>query len=232
MNKASARIVLIEDEPSIRKLLRIGLGAYGYEVIEAQNGQQGLQLCALEMPDLIILDIGLPDIDGQQILAQLREWTNIPVIMLSVRDHEEDKVHALDAGANDYVVKPFSVKELEARIRVSLRSRGEIGESPLKAGDLEVDLGQNRVTRGGKLISLTRKEFGLLRVLVRYPGRVVTQRQLLEEVWGPGHAQDSHYLRIYIGHLRQKLGDDPAQPHLIITEPGIGYRLFIPGADA
>lgn len=226
------RIILIEDEPSIRKLLRIGLGAYGYKVLEAENGQRGLQLCALEIPDLIILDIGLPDIDGHHVLAQLREWTKTPVIMLSVRDHEEDKVRALDAGANDYVVKPFSVKELEARIRVSLRSRGEIGESPLKAGDLEVDLGQNRVTRDGKLISLTRKEFGLLRVLASYPGRVVTQRQLLEEVWGPGHTQDSHYLRIYIGHLRQKLGDNPAQPRLIMTEPGIGYRLLVPWTDA
>lgn len=228
MTRIPIRIVVIEDEPAIRKLLRIGLGAYGYDVREAESGQIGLERCALEPQDVVILDLGLPDVEGHQVLARLREWTDVPVIVLSVRDGEGEKVRALDAGANDYVVKPFSVNELAARIRVALRSRNEKSDAVLKIGDLEVNLAQSRVTQNGIVLSLTRKEFALLRVLARHPGRVVTQRQLLAEVWGPGHSQDTHYLRIYVGHLRQKLGGDPAKPSVIITEPGVGYRLEVP----
>lgn len=223
---SAPRLLAVDDEPPIRKLLRIGLGAHGYAVTEADCGHAALARAAQEPPDLVILDLGLPDMDGHEVIAELRGWSQVPIIVLSVRDHEQEKIRALDAGANDYVVKPFSINELAARVRVALRGRGEPAAAQLELGDLLIDLADNRVTRAGSPLSLTRKEFALLRVLARHPGRVVTQRQLLDEVWGPGHAEDTHYLRIYIGHLRQKLGDDPLTQKLIFTEPGVGYRLL------
>lgn len=221
------RVLVVDDEPPIRKLLRIGLDAHGCAVTEADCGRAALARAAQEPPDLVILDLGLPDMDGHEVIAELRGWTQVPIIVLSVRDHEQEKIRALDAGANDYVVKPFSVNELAARVRAALRGRGEGAPAVIELGALQVDLAGNRVTRAGVALALTRKEFALLRVLARHPGRVVTQRQLLDELWGPGHSEDTHYLRIYISHLRQKLGDDPAAPRLIGTEPGVGYRLLV-----
>lgn len=227
MTMAGSRILVVDDEPSIRKLLRIGLAAHGYAVSEADSGRAGIASAALNPPDLLVLDLGLPDIDGRSVITELRGWTEMPIIVLSVRDREDDKIRSLDAGANDYVVKPFSVNELAARVRAALRHHGETGVPSLKLGAVEIDLANRRVTNNQVPVALTRKEFALLKVLARHPGRVVTQRQLLDEVWGPGHAADTHYLRIYIGYLRRKLGDDPAAPGLIVTEPGVGYRLRV-----
>lgn len=224
---STTRLLVIDDETAIRKLLRIGLAADGYEVIEAATGRDGLQRCARDNPAVVLLDLGLPDIDGQAVLQELRGWSGVPVIVLSVRDDETSTVAALDNGANDYMIKPFSMNELAARLRVVLRQRGGEAEGSLRIGDLEIDATRSEVTRDGEPVRLTRKEAALLRLLARHPGRVVTQRQLLHEVWGPTHTADTHYLRIYIGHLRTKLGDDSASPRLIATEPGVGYRLLV-----
>lgn len=224
---STTRLLAIDDEAAIRKLLRIGLAADGYDVTEAGTGREGLQRCARDNPAVVLLDLGLPDMDGQAVLRELRAWSGVPVIVLSVRDDEASVVTALDSGANDYMTKPFSMNELGARLRVVLRQRPSEAEGPLRIGELEIDATRSEVMRGGQSVRLTRKEAALLRLLARHPGRVVTQRQLLHEVWGPSHTADTHYLRIYIGQLRQKLGDDPAAPRLIATEPGIGYRLLM-----
>jgi two-component system, OmpR family, KDP operon response regulator KdpE len=224
-----ARILVIDDEPQIRKFLRISLNAHGYEVVEAARGGEGLAKCATERPDLVILDLGLPDQDGQRVIAQLREWSSVPIIVLSVRTGEAEKVAALDGGADDYVTKPFGIHELLARVRAVLRSRKQEGAAPPSAvavGDLAIDLARHRVRVGGAEVKLSRKEFALLRVLALHAGRIVTHQQLLREVWGPAHEHETHYLRIYIGHLRQKLRDDPADPRYISNEPGVGYRLL------
>jgi two-component system, OmpR family, KDP operon response regulator KdpE len=224
-----ARILVVDDEPQIRKFLRISLGAYGYEVIEAARGEEGIGKCATESPDLVILDLGLPDLDGQQVIARIREWSKVPIIVLSVRAAEAEKVAALDAGAEDYVTKPFGIHELLARVRAVLRSRrheGEPAPAAVRIGDLAIDLARHRVRVGGAEVRLSRKEFALLRLLALHAGRIVTHQQLLREVWGPAHEHETHYLRIYIGHLRQKLGDDPADPRYISNEPGVGYRLL------
>lgn len=222
-----ARILLVDDEAAIRKFLRIGLQAHGYQVLEADCGEAALRLAALEQPDLLVLDLGLPDMDGQQVLARLREWSSVPVLVLSVRAGEKDKVQALDSGANDYVSKPFGVQEFLARVRALLRTRpaSEKPAAALVSGLLRVDFAFRRVTLAEQEISLTRKEYAVLEALARYPGMVVTQQQLLRDIWGPTHVEHSHYLRIVIAHLRQKLGDDPAAPRLIVTEAGVGYRL-------
>ena len=223
------RVLVIDDEPQIRRFLRISLNAYGYEVIEAIRGDDGIGKCATESPDLVILDLGLPDLDGQEVIARIREWSKVPIIVLSVRAAEDEKVAALDRGADDYVTKPFGIHELLARVRASLRARRQDGEAPptvVKSGELTIDLPRRRVRVAGVEIKLSRKEFAILRLLAQHAGRIVTHQHLLREVWGAAHEHETHYLRIYIGHLRQKLGDDPADPRYISNEPGVGYRLL------
>lgn len=222
-----ASILIIDDEPQIRKFLRISLGSQGYRVIESGNGQEGLESAALEKPDLVILDLGLPDMDGQAVLRELREWSQVPVIVLSVRSSETEKVMALDGGANDYVTKPFGIQEFLARVRAVLRQsqRTATMQSQATSGPLSIDFAFRRVNLNGEEISLTRKEYAVLATLAQHAGRVVTQHQLLKDIWGPSHSGDTHYLRVVVGHLRRKLGDDPSAPRFIITEAGVGYRL-------
>ncbi|CDF83202.1 KDP operon transcriptional regulatory protein KdpE [Pseudomonas knackmussii B13] len=223
----AACILVIDDEPQIRKLLRISLSAGGYRVVEAANGEEGLAQAALTRPDLVVLDLGLPDKDGQDVLRELREWSRVPVLVLSVRAAESEKVLALDGGANDYVTKPFGIQEFLARIRVLLRqgNQGESQEACVGVGPLSLDFAYRRVTLDGAEVQLTRKEYAVLAMLARHLGRVVTQQQLLKDIWGPTHVEDTHYLRVVVGHLRQKLADDPANPRFIVTEAGVGYRL-------
>lgn len=223
----SPTILVIDDEAQIRKFLRISLSAHGYRVLEAGNGSDGLAQSALERPDLVVLDLGLPDMDGQQVLSELREWSQVPVLVLSVRASEGEKVKALDGGANDYVTKPFGIQEFLARVRALLRqgNGGEPQEASAQSGSLQVDFAYRRVTLEGAEVALTRKEYAVLAMLARHLGRVVTQQQLLKDIWGPTHVEDSHYLRVVVGHLRQKLGDDPAAPRFVLTEQGVGYRL-------
>ncbi|WP_282370928.1 response regulator [Pseudomonas sp. PS02290] len=223
----TATILVIDDEPQIRKFLRISLASQGYKVLEAGTGTDGLTQAALNKPDLLVLDLGLPDMDGQDVLSQFREWSTVPVLVLSVRASEGEKVRALDAGANDYVTKPFGIQEFLARIRSLLRQAPETGqaESAVVIGPLNIDLAYRRVSLGDAEVALTRKEYAVLAQLARHPGRVITQQQLLKDIWGPTHVEDTHYLRIVVGHLRQKLGDDPAAPQYIVTEAGVGYRL-------
>jgi two-component system, OmpR family, KDP operon response regulator KdpE len=224
----SASVLIIDDEPQIRKFLRISLASQGYRVLESTDGRDGLARAALEQPDLVVLDLGLPDMDGQDVLGGLRSWTRVPVIVLSVRSSEAEKVRALDAGANDYVTKPFGIQEFLARVRALLRLPQSTTNSPgqVLCGALCIDLAFRRVSLGERVVSLTKKEYAVLAELARHAGRVVTQQHLLKIVWGPSHAGDSHYLRVVIGHLRQKLGDDPAAPRFIVTEAGVGYRLI------
>jgi two-component system KDP operon response regulator KdpE len=228
MNPTAPRVLVIDDEAQIRRFLDIGLRAEGYQVLLAANGQEGLGLAVTQSPDVIVLDIGLPDIEGHDVLREIRQWSQVPVLMLSVRDAESEKVRALDAGANDYVTKPFGIQELMARLRVLLRQAAKGGESdaPVRYDDdrLVIDLARREVQLDGAPVALTRKEFAVLSLLVRHPGRVVSQQQILRDVWGPTHTQDTHYLRIVMGKLRQKLGDDPATPRWLKTEPGVGYR--------
>ncbi|MCW2270640.1 response regulator [Pseudomonas sp. JUb96] len=228
----TATLLVIDDEPQIRKFLRISLSSQGYKVLEAATGAEGLAQAALSRPDLVVLDLGLPDMDGQQVLRELREWSAVPVLVLSVRASEIQKVEALDNGANDYVTKPFGIQEFLARVRALLRQVPQ-GAAPHVApsfGPLTVDLAFRKVTLDGVEIALTRKEYALLAQLATHPGRVITQQQLLKDIWGPTHVDDSHYLRIVVAHVRQKLGDDPTAPRFIITEPGVGYRLVGPEA--
>jgi two-component system KDP operon response regulator KdpE len=228
----SKRILVVDDEPQIRKFLRISLKAEGYDVVEASHGEGGISKCATTQPNLVILDLGLPDLDGQQVIGRIREWSDVPIIVLSVRAKDQEKVTALDNGANDYVTKPFSIEELLARIRVALRLKVGPQEETAEflIGTLAVDVPRRKVSVAGQDVKLTRKEFELLRMLAKNAGRIVTHRQILREVWGPAHEDDVHYLRIYIGHLRQKLGDDSANPTFIESEPGVGYRLILDDA--
>lgn len=220
------RVLVIDDEAAIRKFLRIALEADGHEVSEADTGRAGLQAAVKGSPDLVVLDLGLPDMDGQDVVKALRDWYEGAIVVLSVRAGDTDKIAALDSGANDYVTKPFSTGELLARVRVALREKpGASVEPVLKAGALEIDLPAHEARLDGARVALTKKEFAVLALLARSPGRLLTHGQILGEVWGPGHVEDTHYLRIVIGHLRQKLGDDPADPRFIENEPGVGYRL-------
>lgn len=220
-------VVVIEDEPQIRRFLRTSLDTQGFTVHEAETGRQGLVECATRRPEIVILDLGLPDMDGVGVIRELREWSEVPVVVLSARSQETDKVAALEAGADDYVVKPFGMGELVARLRVALRHSAAVGaeaQSVFRAGELEVDLVNRRVRRAGADVHLTPTEYRLLVVLVKHPGKVLTQRFLLKEVWGPGYAESAHYLRIYMANLRKKLEADPAQPRHLLTETGVGYR--------
>ncbi len=225
-----ARVLVIDDEPQIRKFLDISLRAQGYRVAQAANGQEGLAALASQGADLVILDIGLPDRDGHDVLKELRLWSQVPVIILTVRAGEAEKVAALDEGANDYVTKPFGIQELMARVRAMLRVRATSTDAPAiyDDGRLRVDLVQRQVTLDGEPLVLSRKEYALLAHLVAHAGRVITQPQLLRELWGPTHQQDTHYLRILVGKLRHKLGDDASAPRWIATEPGVGLRFIAP----
>lgn len=225
---APARVLVIDDEPQIRKFLDISLRAQGYRVETAEDGESGLRTLAAHGADLVVLDLGLPDLDGREVLVRLREWSQVPVIVLTVRADEREKVTALDAGANDYVTKPFGVQELMARVRALLRTHAAAGEAPpvFDDGVLRVDLAQRRVFLRGEALQLARKEYALLALLVQHAGRVVTQPQMLRELWGSHHEHDTHYLRVLVGKLRQKLGDDAATPRWIATEPGVGLRFI------
>ncbi len=222
-------ILLVEDEPEIRRFLRATLGAEGYRVVESPSGRRGSIDAATHKPDLAIVDLGLPDFDGVEVIRRIRAWSPMPIIVLSARVHERSKIGALDAGADDYVTKPFAIGELLARIRAGLRHvvRPLSGGQAIAFEDATIDLETRRVTRGGKEIRLTPIEFRLLAALARHAGMVVTQRQLLTEVWGPTHADDTHYLRIYMKQLRDKLEADPIRPRHLLTETGVGYRLVV-----
>jgi two-component system KDP operon response regulator KdpE len=227
---ATAPLVLVvDDEAAVRRFLRATLPNQGYRLIECETGEQALVEASTRGPDLILLDLGLPDLDGVEVTRRLREWTAIPVIVLSARGQENDKIEALDAGADDYLTKPFGMGELLARMRVALRHRDVDGEeeSVFEVGELKVDLGARRVFVRGAEVHLTRTEYRLLALLVRHAGKVVTHRQLLKDVWGPGSADQTHYLRVYMGTLRHKIEEDPARPRYLTTEIGVGYRLKV-----
>lgn len=217
--------LVIDDELQMRRLLRVCLEANGYRVTEATTGQEGIAEAAQHPPDVVILDLGLPDMEGVAVLKRLREWSQVPVVVLSVRDREEDKIAALDNGADDYVTKPFSSGELLARLRVAQRHATPASEvTVFRSGQLEVDLAAHVVKLKGKEVKLTATEYSLLRLFVQHAGKVLTHRQILREVWGPNYVEQTHYLRVYLAHLREKLEASPAQPELLITEPGVGYR--------
>jgi two-component system KDP operon response regulator KdpE len=227
---APPRVALvIDDEPQMRRLLRVVLEANGYRVFDAADGRDGIAQAAQRHPDVVVLDLGLPDVDGVEVLKRLREWSRVPVVILSVRDREDDKIAALDAGADDYVTKPFGTGELLARLRAVLRHAEPQGaEATFHSGDLEVDLAAHVVRKGGHELKLTPIEYSLLRLLVTHAGKILTHRQLLTEIWGPKAVDQTHYLRVHIAHLRQKLTDSAGPSELIVTEPGIGYRFKSP----
>jgi len=226
--KASPLLLVVDDDAPVLRFLRAGLASEGYRLVEAANGAEALAQAATRAPDLVLLDLGLPDLDGFEVVRRLREWSQVPVVVLSARGQEEDKIRALDAGADDYVTKPFSMGELLARVRVAIRhgARREDGDAgPVQVDDLVVDLARRVVTVAGEEARLTPIEYRLLAVLARHAGRVMTHEQLLREVWGPGYASQHHYVRVYMAQLRQKLERDPSRPRWLVTEPGVGYRL-------
>ena len=221
-------VLVVDDELQIRRFLRVSLETNGYRVAEAENGKTAIAEAARLRPDLIVLDWNLPDLDGIEVLRRVREWTQTPVIMLSVRDADRDKVAALDAGADDYLTKPFSTAELLARLRVAARHAQPAPAEPVSTfGDVQIDLVRRVVTRRGEPVKLTPTEYALLRLMVQHAGRVLTHRQILKQVWGPEYVDETHYLRVYFAQLRQKLEEDPTLPRLIVTEPGVGYRLMV-----
>jgi two-component system, OmpR family, KDP operon response regulator KdpE len=219
-------VLVVDDEPQILRALRASLSAHGYEVLSAASGEEGLAQAAAAAPDCMILDLGLPDLDGTEVIRQLRSWSEMPVIVLSAREEQVDKVAALDAGADDYLSKPFGIEELLARIRATLRRSRPVDARPpvLRFGELEVDLERRLVRRGAEPIHVTPTEYGLLEAMVTNPGKLLTHQWLLRRVWGRGYGEESHYLRIYVRQLRRKLGDDAAAPIYVATEPGVGYR--------
>ena len=222
-----ARILVIDDEQQIRRMLRVALSGYGYSLSEAATGKEGLTQAAIFHPDLVILDLGLPDLDGMEVIGRLREWTQAPIIILSVREGEADKISGLDAGADDYLTKPFGMGELLARIRVAIRhAAGTEDEPVLTFPDLAVDLARRLVLLKGEELKLTPTEYEILKHLAFHAGRVVTHKQLLRAVWGPNFQEETHYLRVYIGQLRRKIEEDPARPRYILTEAGVGYRFI------
>jgi two-component system KDP operon response regulator KdpE len=227
MTKSTVRVLVVDDDQAIRRLLRTSLSAHGYAIFEAATGLEALSGVVTHKPDLMILDLGLPDLDGIQVTRQLREWTKLPIIILSVREREDDKVAALDAGADDYLTKPFGIGELLARMRVALRHVNAQAEEEavFTVGDLVMDLTRRIVKIRGEEVQLTPTEYALLRVLVTHAGKVLTHHQLLRDVWGPGYERESHLLRVNISNLRGKIESEPAHPQYILTEPGVGYRL-------
>ncbi len=226
MNTSRMSVLIVDDEKAIRRFLRAALSSYGYQVLEAENGQIALTTATESLPTVIILDLGLPDMDGVQVTRQLREWYHGPIIILSVRDQESDKIAALDAGADDYLTKPFGVGELMARIRVVLRrSNKPVDEPVFELDDLKVDLPRRLVFLHGQEVDLTPTEYDILRILVQHAGRVLTHRQILREVWGAPYETETHLLRVNVSNLRRKIEPDPNQPRFVITEPGVGYRL-------
>ena len=226
MSEPVARVLVVDDEPAIRRFLRVSLAAHDYAVFEADSARAALAAVTADRPDLIILDLGLPDLDGIEVTRLLREWTRIPILILSVRGGEDDKIAALDAGADDYVTKPFGVGELLARMRVSLRRAAQSEVGPVfRCDDLVMDLTRRRVTVADREVQLTPTEYDLLRVLVTNAGKVLTHRHLLREVWGVGYEPELHLLRVNLSNLRRKIEPDPTRPHYILTEPGVGYRL-------
>ncbi len=226
MTGAASNLLIVDDERQIRRLLRVMLEGEHYAVREAETGRLGLAEAAQKPPDGIILDLGLPDLDGTEVIRRLREWSKVPVLVLSVREGEEDKIAALDAGADDYLTKPFSGRELLARVRAILRrTPGASEPAVVRFGNIEVDQAARIVRRAGKEVHLTVKEYGLLRLLVQYRGKVVTHRQILRDLWGPNAEENTHYLRVHMTHLRQKLETDPHTPWFLKTDAGIGYRL-------
>ena len=231
MTDVPTYILVVEDEPQMQKFLRMSLVSEGYRVVEASTGQEGIDLARTHNPDLVLLDLGLPDIDGTEVTTSLREWSAKPIIVISARGQEEDKIRALDAGADDYLTKPFATGELMARIRVALRRTAHAGQerpdAVLAVGALKVDLDKRQVFVGSEEVHLTPNEYKLLTVLMKHAGRVLTHRQLLREVWGPAYATQTQYLRVYMVQLRHKLERDSARPQYLITEPGIGYRLKV-----
>jgi two-component system KDP operon response regulator KdpE len=232
---SEARLLVIDDERAILRAVTTGLRARGYQVFTAETGEAGLSQAALEAPDVIILDLGLPDMNGVEVCRRIRQWTETPIIVLSAHGTEARKVEALDAGADDFITKPFGMAELEARLRVALRHRArpvERLEDPvIELGPLRIDLAGRSVTVHGEPITLTAREFDFLAYLARHPGRVITHRMLLEEVWGPGYGTETHYLRVYANHLRKKIEDDPSRPVRLLTSPGVGYQLVAPAED-
>ena len=228
MSEQGPLVLIVEDEAPLRRFLRAALVAQGYRLVEAETASEGLQRATEHNPDIVLLDLGLPDGDGLDVTSRLREWTGVPIIVLSARGQERDKVQALDVGADDYLTKPFGTSELLARIRVALRrvaERTPTQEPVVSLGDVTVDLARRLVTAAGKPVHLTPHEYKLLTTLLKYAGKVVTHKQLLKEVWGPQAVSQTHYLRVYMAQLRQKLEADPARPRYLTTEPGVGYRL-------
>jgi len=223
-------VLVVDDEPQVRRFLRASLPHQGYRLIEAASGEEALREASTRGPDAVLLDLGLPDLDGVEVTRRLREWTTVPIVVLSARGQERDKIEALDAGADDYLTKPFGIGELLARLRVALRHAArasDSGEPVFEQGDLRIDLAAQRVFSRGQEVRLTRTEYRLLALLAKHAGRVLTHRQLLKEVWGPGSVNESHYLRVYMGQLRHKLEEDPARPRHLVTEIGVGYRLKV-----
>ena len=225
MSAGDVRVLVVDDEPQIVRGLKVILGNAGYRVEEATTKQEALDSVSARPPDAIVLDLVLPDGDGVDVATEIRRWSQVPIVVLSAVGDEHQKVRALDAGADDYVTKPFGLEELLARMRAVLRRRSEDGDGPVRIGDLEVDLADRSVKRAGEEVHLTPIEFDLLSQLAQHPVRLVTHRQLLQEVWGPGYEDETHYLRVHFAHVRAKLEPDPSNPTYVITEPGIGYRL-------
>ena len=220
------KVLLVDDDATLRRTLGIGLRAEGHEVLIAADGRSALEALREDKPDIVVLDLGLPDLSGVEVLRRLRAWSTVPVVVLSARAESTEKVQALDLGADDYVTKPFGMEELLARVRAAARRAGS--DVPvLEAGDLVIDLPARRVSKSGAVVRLTPTEWGLLEMLVRTPGRLVSQRDLLHAVWGPAYGKETNYLRVYVGGLRKKLEDDPSRPRHLITEPGIGYRFEV-----
>lgn len=233
MSGKSGKILIVEDDAQIRKFLRISLEAHGYTTTESRLGNEGVERCAAVRPDLVVLDLGLPDLDGQVVIERLRAWSSVPIIVLSVRSSEEEKVAALDAGANDYITKPFGISEFMARVRALLRRRENSASPPpvFETGGLRVDRALRRVNVDGEPVHLTKKEYELLDLLVAAGGRVLTHQYILGAIWGEEHRTQTHHLRVLVQQLRQKLGDEPTNPRFIVTVQGVGYRLAIPNGE-
>jgi two-component system KDP operon response regulator KdpE len=226
------RVLVVDDEPQIRRFLRASLTGHDYQVIEAATGQEALNQVVSAKPDLVILDLGLPDMDGLEVLRRVREWSQVPIVVLSVREREQDKIAALDAGADDYLTKPFGVGELLARLRTAMRHTLPAEQEPtFQTGELKVDLARRQVWVANHEVKLTPTEYAILKYLVAHAGKVVTHQQLLREVWGPAYVDEPHYVRVYVGQLRHKIEADPAQPRYILTETGVGYRLRMEDGD-